>query len=136
MFALRDHAQHHGDGRHPLPTRAGDGAVATVSVSADVLEDYPQLAGALGAGLTLAVDQPHEAVVAVVGPVGPIGVQFLRAVHPRPALVVVDRGGTDPRVIAASIEAGASSYLTRPTVTEMAARIRSLALAGASLVAG
>jgi DNA-binding NarL/FixJ family response regulator len=74
------------------------------------------------------VDEPDAGVVAVVGPVGPVGVAFLRLAHPHPAWLVVDRVRFDARTSAACMDAGAAGYVSRRSVEEVAACIRSLAL--------
>jgi hypothetical protein len=72
MFSLRQHRSRNGGSERGPSTPDLDETVVSVSVSADVLEDYPGLADALGDGFTLVVDQPHECAVAVVGPIGAV----------------------------------------------------------------
>lgn len=125
MLSLRRHRAP----RSPLSTPPTDPVPGPIhiSVSADLVEDLPGLATALGAGFVVVVDQPDACAVAVVGAVGPVGVAFLRMAHPRPALVVVDHGRPDARNAAACLDAGATLYVTRTLVAKVAGSIRSVA---------
>jgi DNA-binding NarL/FixJ family response regulator len=130
MFSFQRRRPAPNDGPRPSPRSGFDPSVVVISVSADVAEDLPTLGQVLGDGFAVVVDEPDAAAVALVGPVGPVGVAFLRMAHPRPALVVVDRARIDTKVSAACVHAGAAGYVSRRSVEDVAACVRSLAAGG------
>jgi hypothetical protein len=125
MFSLK--RNRHRAEPTPLAPAGLDPRVIRISVSAGLAEDLPTLGDVLGEGFAVVVDDLDGCTVAAVGPVGAVGVGLLRMAHPRPALLVVDHALIDPRRAAACLDAGAAGYISRRSVTEVAACIRSLA---------